>query len=84
MFFFGKKSAFHTCTPGMYVGQTKRRLYTRVQEYSSDINKKTGSLSVISDHRIKFTHNFDWKDMKILDIKPLYNKKLIPEMHIKK
>ena len=29
--------------------------------------------------------NFDWKDVKILDIEPSYNKKLIPDIvHIKK
>lgn len=57
-----------------YVGQTKRCLHTRVHEHSSEINKKMGSFSVISDHVIKFNHNFDWKEVKILDTELFYNK----------
>jgi len=46
--------------------------------------KNTRSPSVISDHCIKFNHNFEWKDVKILDTEP-YNKRLISEMvHVKK
>jgi len=44
-----------------YIGQTKRKLGTRICEHISDINKKTGSPSVISDHRINLNHNFRWK-----------------------
>ena len=33
-----------------YVGQTKRKLSTRIREHILDNNKKTGFLSVISDH----------------------------------
>jgi len=42
-------------------------LKTRIAEYSSDINKKSGSPSVISNHRISLDHNFDWNKVKILD-----------------
>jgi len=38
---------------------TKRQLKTRIAEYSSDINKKSGSLNVIFNHRILLNHNFD-------------------------
>jgi len=44
-----------------YVGQTKRRLITRIREHMNDINKKNGALSVISTHRIENNHEFDWK-----------------------
>ncbi|KYN16704.1 hypothetical protein ALC57_11022, partial [Trachymyrmex cornetzi] len=37
-----------------YVGQTKRRLKTRLQEDIFDIRKKSGSPSVISNHRPVF------------------------------
>jgi len=33
---------------------------------------------MITEHRIN--HNFNWKDVKILDKEPSYNKRLIPEM----
>lgn len=68
-----------------YIGQTKRRLQTRVNEYLSNINKKTGSPSIISDHRINHRHNFKWNEVAILDREPSYNKRLISEMvYIKK
>ena len=63
-----------------YVAQTKRKLSTRLREYISDINKKTSSPSVISDHRVNFNHNFRWNDGKILDSESSYNKRLIFEM----
>jgi len=36
------------------VGQTKRRLRTRINEHRSDINKRIEFLSVISDHCTSF------------------------------
>ncbi|KAG5321378.1 IPYR pyrophosphatase, partial [Pseudoatta argentina] len=63
-----------------YVGQTKRRLSTRLQEHISDIKKNTGSPTVITDHRINFDHNFKWNDVRILDCESSYNKRLVSEM----
>jgi len=40
-----------------YVGQTKRQLKTRLQEHASDINRRSKSPSVISNHRIDHNHN---------------------------
>ncbi|KYQ57435.1 hypothetical protein ALC60_03396 [Trachymyrmex zeteki] len=60
-----------------YAGQTKRKLKTRVKEHVSDIRKKTGSPSVISDHHINYNHNFNWEDVKILYREPSYNKSLV-------
>ena len=68
-----------------YVGQTKRKLSTRLREHISDIRKNTGSPTVITDHRINCNHNFKWNDVKILDCASSYNKRLVSEMiHIKK
>jgi len=40
--------------------------------------------SVISQHILNHNHSFNWKDIKILDSEPNYNKRLISEMlHIK-
>ncbi|KYN50362.1 hypothetical protein ALC62_15472, partial [Cyphomyrmex costatus] len=68
-----------------YVGQTKRQLKTRLHEYASDINKKAKSSSAITNHRIENNYNFNWENVKILDIEPSYNKRLISEiLHIKR
>ncbi|KYN22044.1 hypothetical protein ALC57_05566 [Trachymyrmex cornetzi] len=78
------KISCHDCDAS-YVGQTKRKLLTRVREHRSNINKKTGSPSVISNHRITHGHDFDWSNVKILDIEPSYNKRMTSEMlHIKR
>jgi len=68
-----------------YVGQTKRQLRTRIKEHDSDIRKKSGSPSVISEHRLEHNHDFEWSDVKIIDNELSYQKRLISEMvHIKK
>ncbi|EZA46481.1 hypothetical protein X777_00115, partial [Ooceraea biroi] len=63
-----------------YVGQTKRQLSTRVNEHKKDINKKSGSPSVISTHRMNFGHNFKWNDVQILDEEDSFRRRLISEM----
>jgi len=65
----------------VYVGQTKRRLNTRIEEHMKDINKKTtANLSVISEHRLEFKHEFDWNNPSILDREDKYYRRLIAEM----
>jgi len=48
-----------------YVGQTKRRLTTRVAEHKNDINKKASKHSVITDHRLELNHEFDWENRRL-------------------
>jgi len=68
-----------------YVGQTKRKLKTRLKEHRLDINKKSGILSVISNHKLENNHEMNWDEAKILDIEPSYTKRIVSEMiHIKK
>ncbi|EZA55678.1 hypothetical protein X777_04187 [Ooceraea biroi] len=68
-----------------YVGQTKRRFNTRINEHKNDIKKRSRTPSVISDHRFTFDHDFEWNDVKIIDIESSYKKRLISEMvNIKK
>jgi len=43
----------------------QKNIYIHVHEHSSDINKKIGSPSVISDYHINFNH-FDLEKIKIL------------------
>lgn len=68
-----------------YVRQTKRQLRTRLKKHRSDINKRSGSPSIISTHRINFQHDFEWNNVEILNRKCSYDKNLVSEMiHIKK
>ncbi|KYM94019.1 hypothetical protein ALC62_15366 [Cyphomyrmex costatus] len=61
-----------------YVGQTKRKLITRVNEHRNHIRRNT-SKSVITDHRLDHNHEFDWNNVDILDCKSFYHKRLISE-----
>jgi len=68
-----------------YIGQTKRSVETRMKEHESNIRSTSNKRSVISEHRIRYNHNFNWKNVKILDKEPNYFKRLVSEMiHIKK
>jgi len=68
-----------------YVGQTKRTLGTRIGEHRSHIKRNSAQPSVITDHRLATNHEFDWENVKILDVERNYKKRLISEMiHIKK
>jgi len=67
-----------------YVGQTKRKLNTRVMEHKKDINKKSGNYSVITEHKLESNHDFEWENPVILDREKQYYRRLVSEMvHIK-
>ena len=61
-----------------YIGQTKRKLITRINEHKKDITKN--SLSVVFRHCIDNDHAFDWENTQILDIECSYFKRLTSEM----
>jgi len=68
-----------------YVEQIKRSLKTRINEHFRDINKTSGSLPIISEHRLTNKHEFDWKGVCILDRELSWQKRFISEMiHIKR
>ncbi|KYN38925.1 hypothetical protein ALC56_06685, partial [Trachymyrmex septentrionalis] len=68
-----------------YVGQTGRKLKTRIAEHRNHIRYKTSARSVITEHRLLHDHDFQWDDVQILDEEPSYRKRLILEMlHIKR
>jgi len=50
-----------------YVVQTGRTLKTRISEHRNHINKNTTTQSVITEHRINFSHEFNWDNVEILD-----------------
>jgi len=63
-----------------YVGQTGRQLKTRISEHKNHINRKTSSLSVITEHRLHHGHDFEWENVRVLDVERNYKKRLISEM----
>jgi len=68
-----------------YVGQTRRLLKQRIEEHRNHIRRDTTQTSVITDHRLKFSHEFDWENVEILDEEVYFNRRLISEMiYIKK
>ena len=67
-----------------YVGQTKRKLKTRIKEHKADIRKPISEISVVSRHRLNEMHELDWDNIKILDTEQSLMKRRISEMiHIK-
>jgi len=68
-----------------YVGQTKRKLKTRLNKYIKNIKlDPIHKNSVISYHIFELDHSVDWDNAKILNFNPYYYKRLISEvMHIK-
>jgi len=54
-----------------YMGQTKRKLKTRLNEHIKNIKLDPQKHSVISDHILEHDHSFDWKSIKILDFELL-------------
>jgi len=61
-----------------YIGQTKRRLNTRVNTKKILIGKSNHS--VITEHRLDINHDFDWENPIILDKEKQYYRRLIFEM----
>jgi len=67
-----------------YVGQTKRKLKTRLKEHMKNIRLDDSKHSVITKHMLEYNHTFDWENAKILDYESNYFKRMIAEMiHIK-
>ena len=60
--------------PATYVGQTKRKLMTRINEHKTS----EGSATII--HEIETGHKFNFINYNILDKEENLNKRLISEM----
>ena len=63
-----------------YVGQTKRKLKTRIKEHKADIRKSTSEMSVVSRHQLNEMHELDWNNIRILDTEQSLMKRRISEM----
>jgi len=57
-----------------------RKIKTRIAEHRNHINRNTIAQSVITD-RLRHDHEFDWTNVKILDIERYLNKRLTSEMY---
>ena len=63
-----------------YVGQTKRKFNTRINEHIKNIKLDSSRYSVITE---QYNHNFDWKNVRIMDTESNYNKRFISKtLHI--
>jgi len=58
-----------------YVDQTERQLKKLISEHKDYINKNIPSNSIITEHRLTHNHNFDWKNIQILDSERFLNKR---------
>ena len=45
-------------------------------EHRKHINRNTVEHSVITDHRISLSHEFNWNKVEILDREKVFNKRL--------
>ncbi|EFN65284.1 hypothetical protein EAG_04622, partial [Camponotus floridanus] len=63
-----------------YVGQTSRKLSTRISEHRLHIGRNTSSRSVITDHRLSYNHDFKWDDITVLDNEPNLYKRILSEV----
>jgi len=63
-----------------YVGQTKRKVKTRINEHIKNIKVDESKHSVITKHILEFNYTFDWQNVKIMDFETNYYKRLISEM----
>jgi len=66
-----------------YIGQTKRKLKTRIKEHKIDIRRSTTDMSIVSRHQIKEKHEFDWDNVRILDTEQLFKRRISEMIYIK-
>jgi len=63
-----------------YMNHTSRTLEARINKHKTRINWKTTQRLVIIEHWLKYSHDFDWSNIKIIDEDKILNKKLILKM----
>jgi len=63
-----------------YIGQTKRKIKTRIKEYKANIKKSKGLRTVVSEHQLENGHELDWKNISLLDLESCFQKRLMSEM----
>lgn len=63
-----------------YIGQSSRQLKTRINEHKKDVKNKSDRSALVQHIRLNNSHNFNFENVKILDIEKNYSKRLISEM----
>jgi len=56
------------------VGQTKRKIKTRIKKHAKNIKSDPSRQSVVSEHIRGQNYNFDWSNLKIFDTEYNYQK----------
>ena len=62
-----------------YVGQTKRKVKTRIKVHKANIKKSKSSRTVVR-HQLEYGHELDWENISLLDSEPCFQKRFISEM----
>ena len=57
-----------------YIGQTDRKLSTRIISQSEHRNHINRNQAVITDHQLRFNHEFNWENVQIFDKERYLNK----------
>ncbi|KYN12186.1 hypothetical protein ALC57_15637, partial [Trachymyrmex cornetzi] len=63
-----------------YVGQTKRKIKTRLKEHKSSTSNSNTVHNVVAQHQINLNHKFNWDNIEILDTEPFFQKRFTSEM----
>jgi len=48
----------------------------RINEHIKNIKLDSSRHSIITEHILQYNHNFDWKNVRIMDTESYYNKRL--------
>ena len=71
--------------PASYVGETKRRLGKRMEEYRKAVQKAGVEVSALAEHAQKSDHRVDWEQITVLDYSTDWHKQLTLEAcHIRR
>lgn len=57
-----------------------KNLYSQISEHKNHIRRNWTQHSVITDHRVEFSHDFDWDNVRILNEEYSYSKRLVSQM----
>ena len=68
----------------LYVGETMRRLETRMTEHRRAVQRGETNVSALADHAWTVNHHIDWGSTTVLGVNPRYYARLTLEaIHIR-
>ena len=62
-----------------YIGETKKRVHTRIMEHEKNVFKGQWKQSGATEHAKKCPHQFEWNDASTLAIEPNYRRRKVRE-----